>query len=250
MANLRRYLAAGFLLFMFVLWGGASWLSDGFLAKACSAIFAAGDLIAAIALLRRWFWGRWFGLGIGLVGSLNTVAWLGLGNWSTDPMLVIQGVGFALLFVMLLGDGMRAQFELRRSASNHWDFTRPGMQLLSWAVVLNIATAPELLAYGCMSATGLGVAARAVAIASAAALAIAVVLVVMCRAAGVLLMTAAGVATVVLGILGLPVLTASHDPSQVLVTLTALTAFPPGILGALASAVVFARPIVRFLRAE
>jgi hypothetical protein len=147
MVHLRRYLAAGFLVFMAVLWGGAAAIYGGIMA-ACCAVFAAGDLLAAIALARRWFWGRWLGLGIGLVGTLNVVVWLGLGNWSTDPLLVVQGAGFPLLFVILLGDSMRQGFELRPSPQNRWDFTKPGMHLLSRAVVFKIATAPMLLLYG------------------------------------------------------------------------------------------------------
>jgi len=253
MVKLRRYVAAGFLLFMAVLWGVGATRAGSKLDAFCAAIFALGDLIAATALLRRWFWGRWVGLGIGLVGTLNIAVWLALGYGSSvalHPLLVAQGIGFPSLIALLLGEAMRREFELRRSRFNHWDFTKPNMHLLSWSVVLNIATAPMLLCYGCSPALPISNAVRCVAIAAAAALAVAVVLVILCRSIGLFVMTAAGVATVALGVHALPLALHSHDASQTFVTTLTLAAFPPGILAAAGSIIVFARPIARFVRAR
>ncbi len=248
---MRRYVAAAFLVFMAVLWGVGACRGDSGLHAFYAAIFAVGDLVAAAALIRRWFWGRWVGLGIGLVGTLNIAVWLALGYGSSvalHPLLLAQGIGFPSLIALLVGESMRREFELVPSRFNHWDFTKPSMHLLSWSVVLNMATAPMLLCYGCSPALPISNVVRCIAIAAAAALAVAVVLVILCRSIGLFVMTAAGIATVALGVHALPLALHSHDASQTFVTTLTLAAFPPGILAAAGSIIVFARPIARFLR--
>lgn len=248
MVQLRRLVVAAFLAFMAVMWVGGAWLSRAEpLMLACCVVFASGYVLATTAIVRRWFWARWLALGIAIVGALNTAVFLGLGYMSRDPLLVIQGCGFPVMFTLLLGDGMRARYELAGSRHNAWDFTRPGMHRLSWAVVLGIATAPMLLMLGCSPQTGLSLATRAGAIATAAVLALGVVQVIRCRAAGLVLLAAAGLATLALGAVVLPV-ALSHDAARVYATAIPLAAFPPGIAGALLSIALFARPIARFLR--
>jgi hypothetical protein len=248
MVAMRRALAAVLLLLGTAMWGYAlGWETGwGFL---CAAVFAAGDLLAATGIALRWFWARWLGLGIGLVGMLNIATWIALRGVDTQWFMLAQTAAFPLLFLLLWGRPMRAAFDHSPSPWNPWRQASPGDGVLRVAMVCNIATAPMMLSYGCIE--GLTTQTRAFAIATAALLALAVVLVGLRRSAGVLLMAVAGGATVVIGLGALPtLLSPCTDPMRALWLSTALTAFPPAVLGALATLGVFARPMVRFLRAR
>jgi hypothetical protein len=121
------------------------------------------------------------------------------------------------------------------------------VRLLSWAVVLNIATSPMLLCYGCSDGVGLSMAARTAAIATSALVSLSIVLVVLQRSAGLLLMLIAGVATTLVALDAVPRVAAGLHRWELISATTAVAAFPAGVLGTVAALAVFARPIVRYL---
>lgn len=245
----RRALAVLLLLLGTAMWGTALRWEHGF-GFLCALVFASGDLLAAVGIALRWYWARWLGLGIGLVGMLNLATWIALRGIFTEWFLIAQGIAFPLLFLSLFGRSMRAAFDESPSPRNPWRQASPGDGVLRVAMICNIATAPMLLSYGCFDG-GMALSTRLWAIGASALLALSVVLVGLRRSAGVLLMAAGGAATVAIAVSALPILLSPcTDPERQLWVTTSLTAFPPAVIGALATMAVFARPIARFLRAR
>ncbi len=232
----------------------------------CSVVFAAGYGVATLALWRGWFWARWLGLGIGVVGLLNclTFAWLShsgaLAAFGSELTWAgLQGVGFAALLALLSGRRMVEAYDESPSPRNHWRYDVRSMRILRWAVVLNIAVLPMLLKHVGNSAFWLSCGSRSVAALTAIALLAGLVLVVMQRTAGLLLLGLGGLSTIYLAgasSCGLAAMLSGGPWSgsslgyQLALLDTALisTAFLPGALAALAAVAAFAGPITRYLR--
>lgn len=248
MLQVRRALAILGLLAFSVMWGQAVRWETGWM-LACAVVFSLGDLLCAVALLRDWYWARWFGLGIGLVGTMNIAVWIALRGLSNESFMLFQGVAFPALFLLLTGERMRARYEGSPSPRNPWRGAQGPVRVLSAAIVLNIATAPMLVLYACFNPS-MSLGQRPVALSVAVLTATGVVFTVMRRTLGLVLLCAAGLAACALAMVALPSLLAHSyaDPYLQLEQVTAIAAFPAGILGALATGLTFARPMLRFLR--
>ena len=250
MLLLRRALAIVGLVGFACMWGNQLRFETGWMIP-CAAVFSLGDALCALALWRGWFWARWFGLGIGLVGTMNIVVWVALDpGWSSAPEMRVQAVAFPSLFLLLLGRRMADRYERKPSPHNHWQLTSWRARLLSLAVVLNIATAPMLLLHGCV-ANQAPTSLRLVSIAIALITALGVVLVIAQRSMGLLLMCCGGVLTAALGACALPALLATScglSSTQTIVDMTAIAAFPAGVMGAFAATLAFGGAAFRFIR--
>lgn len=250
MVQIRRGLAVLGCLAFAAMWGWGALLQSGWMVL-CAATFALGDALCALALWRGWFWARWFGLGIGLVGTLQMCVWFGMNPQMIHrPEMLLQGIAFPSMLVLLAGRAMRAHYEGNGSPRNAWRFSAASVRLLAWAVVLNIATAPMLLLHACID-PAMALEVRLGVIAVGLCVVAGVVAVIRQRAVGLFLMPLGGVGTMVIGLHALPTLQAAvacGDMHQQLVDLSAVAAFPAGVIGALASALAFARPVLHFVR--
>ncbi len=250
MVQLRRSLAILGLFAFACMWGYETPRQTGWMIL-CGAVFALGDALCAFALLRGWFWARWAGLGIGLVGTLNVIVWFAMDRGAMYvPAMMLQGVAFPSLLLLLCGRRMAACYDEKPSPHNHWRFTAWPVRLLSWAVVLNIATAPMLLLHACVD-PAMPLSRRLFVIGAGVLTTFSVAQVIGQRSVGLLLMCAAGLATMAIGYHSLPGLfgcACGEDRYQMMVEMTAVTVFPAGMLGAFASMVAFARPMLRFVR--
>ena len=236
-------------------------------AAVCAVVFGLGDLVAVYALWRRYFWARWLGQGIAVVGALNCAAlgllWVSQSAFSpTDAEVIfygVQGAAFVALFALLTGRKLAAGYDFNASPRNRWDLSEAPVRLLRWALVLNIAAWPMLFKYIGSGAAGCGT--RMLCIALSVTLFGALVLVTLQRTIGLLLLAASGIGTIVVAADAAAGLSAMLQPQPFTcgfayglrmqaIADTAMigAAFIPGAIAAVAVFAVFVGPMVRFLR--
>lgn len=224
-----------------------------------SAIYAAGLLVAAGALLFEFHWARFFGLGIAATGVLGCGVML-LMYGHTEGFIWGQAVGFALLGALLFGKRMSERYEAKAG----WGDGTIREHTLSWAVIFNFAMLPMLLKYLGNEGSWITDLVRVATAGTLALASIAVFLLLRRRTAGLLLLAACGVSSIFLAVgaaAGLEGLIAgagkvdmlcgtAHWMRTMQITETAMVVAGviPGALAALLATAAFARPMIRLMR--
>ncbi|HEY1954360.1 MAG TPA: hypothetical protein VGH28_02080 [Polyangiaceae bacterium] len=254
----RRYLAAAILGAYAVLHGvGAAVYVFGPM-RFCAAFFVVGCAVGAVALVRRTFWARRYAMGVALAGLFNCAAYFGwfhdFGGWRFGAL---ELGAFVALFGLLLGKKMRGFYD---DLAPHWEFDHPTMHLLAAALSLNVAGIAMLVYYACLESNWTTDGLRISALVTAALLAVGSISAARGRIAGLLLMTAAGGASLWLGfrayeLVSAPAFLAPHCGQWALFqswgqweTFKSVVGFAPAALGSLLCFGVFLGPMVRFVR--
>ncbi|MCB9565881.1 MAG: hypothetical protein H6710_01415 [Myxococcales bacterium] len=196
--------------------------------------------VAFIGVAAEWFWARWFAMGVGNFGSLFLLTLLQVGF---EPSIAILGFSHLAVTLLLAGEGMAARYERSEAAAERWNFQEESLTQLRRAVksagmslplliLYTLAPKPELLEIG---ALGLGVAGLAGLVRG--------------RTWSLFALGGAGMIALLdgLGVFGAPAI------GCMLITPNGSLALSGPIFALLASTLLvvpllFARPIVRFLR--
>ena len=198
--------------------------------------------LAFVGVAAGFFWGRWVGTGIGWSGAMSILA---VGQ-ADDPWPVVIWSGLhAVVILALAGRRMAEQFELKPEWRERWKLDDAAVKKIGGAVTSVASSLPLILARLLYRPEGFGIFAAVAAVAGIA-------LLLRGRTAGVFAAATAGVVVLLTGPALLPF--ASTNMSLVELAPAVLAAKSP-VIGWIAGAalllplVIFARPIVRYLRA-
>lgn len=254
----RKYLASIILLAFAAMHGWACY--KGY-TPIISGVFSAGLVAGAAALLLRFFWARLFALGVAITGTVGCGVLLVMYTGGDKLFFYAQGVGFILLGLLLMGAKMAEQYEGQAG----WTNLTIREQLLSWAVVLNVAMLPMLVKYLGSDGGWVTDTTRAGTVVTLATAAVALFLLLRRRTAGLLLLGGAGVGAMILAAGALDGLRTLLQPvqaggellcgtaimyqaMQATETAMVVAGVVPGALAALLCTLAFAGPMIRLMR--
>jgi hypothetical protein len=215
-----------------------------------TAVFAGMALVygtAFFAVASEWFWGRWFGTGIGYWG-LTVTGMAVVTSRSLPTPLVIFGVMHALVVLCLAGERMAGAFEAKPGWRERWKLDEHGVVRVRRSVTRAASSLPALIMFALAprESAGLGLALGVLAVVGLSGL-------LQFRTWGVLVVGATGLlaAGAALGMLDAPALVdpalaVYADQAPLLLTPSLLLGF--AALALCAAVVPFARPLAAYLR--
>lgn len=101
--------------------------------------------LAFFALAARWFWARWFAMGLGVSGM--TMAAIGLVKLGLDPGLLIWGGLHLLIYLPLLGETMAEMYEGQEAWRERFGMDEHGVARLKRAVGSAATGLPTLIMF-------------------------------------------------------------------------------------------------------
>ncbi|MEM7152914.1 MAG: hypothetical protein AAF799_08725 [Myxococcota bacterium] len=241
MVGIRRAIALLFLSFYVTYFGLTAALNPDFFACFFGLTMVYG--IAFVGLSAEWFWARWFAIGVGNFGSLILLVLFQAET--VDPIIVFVGGTHLAIWLMLLGEGMAAKYEYSEATAERWNLQEESLILMRRAIKSAGTTLPFLILWALgpreeapeMLALGLGVAG--------------LIGLLRGRTWGVFALGGAGALALAAGLgafgppgIGVLLLTPSGS--------TAIAGTIAGLLagGLLIVPLIYARPMLRFLRAR
>lgn len=198
-------------------------------------------LVAFLGVAAGAFWGRWVATGIGWSGAMSILA---VGQ-ADDPWPVVIWAGIhGLVILALAGRAMAEQFELRPEWREKWKLDDAAVKKIGGAVTSVASSLPLILARLLYRPEGMGLLAAIAAVAGIA-------LLLRGRTAGVFAAATAGVVVLLTGpvlmpITGANLALADLAPAVVMAQSPQVSWLVGAVL--LVPLVLFARPIVRYLR--
>ncbi len=117
---------------------GGAWFSC-FLALAL--VYGAGFF----ALAARWFWARWFAMGVGLSGI--TMAAIGIVKLGLDPGILIWGAMHLIIYLPLVGEAMADLYENQTAWRERYGMDDHGVERLKRAVGSAATSLPTLIMF-------------------------------------------------------------------------------------------------------
>ena len=132
---------------------------------ACFAGLSVVYGLAFMGVAAEWFWARWFAIGVGNFGALSLLTLLQTG---LEPTIAVFGASHLLISLLLGGEGMAARYEHSEATAERWNFQEESLVLLRRAIksagmslplliLYTLAPRPELLHIVALAAGGAGV---------------------------------------------------------------------------------------------
>jgi hypothetical protein len=106
---------------------------------------AACYLVAFLAVVAEWFWGRWFAAGLGWSGIMVAAASLAMIGWS--PPLAIYGGLHAVVVVALMGQKMVNRYDQQEGWRQRFGMDEFGVARLRKTVTRASMSLPSLILY-------------------------------------------------------------------------------------------------------
>jgi hypothetical protein len=203
-------------------------------------------LIGFIAVAAEWFWGRWFATGLGYWG-VTMAGWAFLGTRSLPPAMVIFGTMHALISLCLSGERMAAAYDAKPGWRERYKIDEQGVLRVRKAVTRAATSLPAMVLFALAPREG-------AALALVGLVVFGLFGVLQLRTWGVLVLGAAGMASVGIALSAPPAPLVSPLATGLfgrgLMPLVETPALMVGFAGAMlcAAAVPFMAPAVRFLR--
>jgi len=101
--------------------------------------------LAFFALAARWFWARWFAMGLGVSGL--TMAAIGLVKLGLDPGLLIWGGLHLLIYLPLVGEAMAEMYEGQPAWRERFGMDEHGVERLKRSVGSAATGLPTLIMF-------------------------------------------------------------------------------------------------------
>jgi hypothetical protein len=152
---------------------------------------AACYVVAFLAVAADWFWGRWFASGLGWSGIMIAVASMVQIGWA--PALAIFGGLHGLVVLALLGKKMVAHYDMQEAWRKRYGMDEFGVARLRKTVTRAAAALPSLIVYVLAPRQGQGMLVTAAGIATLLTAAAALRHLVQLRTAGWLMLAGATV---------------------------------------------------------
>ncbi len=204
-------------------------------------------LVTFFGAAAEWFFGRWVAIGVGYWG-LSMAGWAFVTmRASLPPALVIFGAMHGLIALCLAGERMAASYEAQAGWRERFKLDDEGVVRVRRSVTRAASSLPALVMFALRPNPGEGMILCGLTL-------VGIVGLLRARTAGAIVLFGTGVGSVALALVGQAPMQLSAGAVSVLGGFAPMVQLPSVLLGfagvmLMASALPFAKPILRFLRA-